>query len=381
MKNSTRFISLTFAVILLLTGSCSKNENPAGVSEDAALNRVISPNGLAALTPISVYGAWHAGNDYCTWGSVRNMADFDVKNHWLIDRGNGQPSVNLVVLSFVNPLKLLNQTTDNATLNGVPRGMTPDVVNYFKSKGVRVMLSIGGITYVSAWDQALASNATQLGLKAATLAQNLGVGIEIDYEQNSNPKLMELQSFINAYRSVLPYDPSGVNHAARLTIDLAAGDRWLIDICRKATKDWLSTATPVLDYANAMVASKQFRSAADAQSNWQEHIDGKAQYAPPILPLAPAKFTGSLYLTGNRPISECINFNTSLQKSTGTFVQSVASKIAGTSSGMLGYMFWAAECPGTRSACTTPPNSCEGGVGAGAAYYNVPIPMPALRQQ
>jgi len=50
---------------------------------------------------------------------------------------------------------------------------------------------------------------------------------------------------------------------------------------------------------------------------------------------------------------------------------------------MLGFMFWAAECQGTRGVCTTPPNTCEGGVGvgAGAAGYAVPIPMPALRQQ
>src|ERR671923_1233390 len=101
----------------------------------------------AHATPISVYGAWHCGNDACTWASVRDMADFDFANHWLIDRGNGQPSVNLVILSFVHPLKLLNQTTDSATLNGVPRGMTADIVNYFKSRGIRVMLSIGGITY------------------------------------------------------------------------------------------------------------------------------------------------------------------------------------------------------------------------------------------
>ena len=80
-------------------------------------------------TPISVYGAWHCGNDYCTWGSVRTMTDFDAKNHWLIDRGGGTPSVNLVVLSFVHPLRLLNKTDDAQTVGGVPKGMTPEVVN------------------------------------------------------------------------------------------------------------------------------------------------------------------------------------------------------------------------------------------------------------
>jgi hypothetical protein len=43
----------------------------------------------------------------------------------MIDRGDGSgpPSVNLVVLSLVQPLKLLNKTTDSQTLNGVPLGM------------------------------------------------------------------------------------------------------------------------------------------------------------------------------------------------------------------------------------------------------------------
>jgi hypothetical protein len=322
------------------------------------------------------------------------MAEFDRKNHWLIDRGNNSscnyeepgscnPSVNLVVLSFVHPLRLLNQTTDEYTLDGVPRGMTQAVVDYFKNQGIRVMLSIGGITYTEAWNQALAENAWQLGLNAAAVANELGVGIEIDYEENRNPNLEGLQDFIKAYRSVHPYDASGSNHAARLTIDLAAGDRWLIALTEKATAEWLQTSVEVLDYANAMVTPRQ-STADDAISNWQEHIDGKPQYDPPILPLAPAKLTGSLWLTGRKPAPECVNFNKSLQhpSATGDYVQTALPKGAGTTHGMLGYMFWAAECQGTRSACTTPEynNSCEAGMGEAATFYNIPIPMPALRQ-
>jgi hypothetical protein len=337
----------------------------------------------ANATPVSVYGAWLCGNDACTWAGVRDMTEFDTKNRWLIDRGDGTglPSVNLVVLSFVHPLKLLNRTNDAQTVNGLPRGMTPEVVNYFKSRNVRVMLSIGGITYTDAWNQALATNPTQFGLNAAAAARSLGVGIEIDYEENTNPNLPGLQAFIDAYRSQLPYDATGNNHAARLTIDLAAGDRWLIAITRKATADWLNPGAPVLDYANAMVPSRQPTNAADAQANWQEHIDGKPRFDPPVPPLAAAKFTGGLYIvTGTQPAPECTNFAASLQNSTGSFVQNVTTRV-GTTNGMLGYMFWAAECPSTRRVCTTPPNSCEGGVGAGGAAYNIPIPMPPLRQQ
>jgi hypothetical protein len=383
MKNVRAFLCASlFLGILHMTG-CSGKEDPTApkTTELVSLQKSGAPT-IQAVTPISIYGVWHAGNDFCTWGTVRSEAEFDSKNHWLIDRGDGIPSVNLVNLSFVHPLKLLNNTTDAQTLNGLPRGMTQDIVNYFKSRNIRVMLSIGGITYSDAWNQALAANPTQLGLNAAAVAQNMGVGIEIDYEQNSDPNLTGLQAFIDAYRAQLPYDASGNNHAARLTIDLAAGDRWLIALTRKATADWLNITTPVLDYANAMVPNRQPNNAADAQANWQEHIDGKPQYSPPILPLAPCKFTGGLYIvTGRNPAPECTNFNNSLQKSTGTYVQTVTPNGAGTSSGMLGYMFWAAECPSNRRICTTPPNGCENGVGAGATFYNIPLPMPPLRQQ
>jgi hypothetical protein len=336
----------------------------------------------AAPTPIQVYGAWHCSNDACLWGTVRTVTEFDSKNHWLIDRGDGRPSVNLVILSFVNPLRLLNRSNDAQTVNGVPRGMTPEIVNYFTSRGIRVMLSIGGITYVDDWNSAMSTsaNATQLGLNAAAVARQLGAGMEIDYEENSGPNLAGLQSFINAYRSQLPYDASGANPAARLTIDVAAGDRWLIDIDQKATADWLRTSAPVLDYANAMVPSRQ-PSVSSAEANWQEHLDGKPQYSPPIPPLAPAKFTGSLFIAeGSKVRPECNNFANSLQNLTGSYLQNVAPGGAGTTAGMLGYMFWAAERPSTRGVTTQPPNTCEGGVGVGATTYQIPIPMPALRQ-
>jgi hypothetical protein len=335
----------------------------------------------ASATPIQIYGTYHCGNDACTWGTVRDLTDFDAKNHWIIDRGDGKPSVNLVVLAFVNPLKLLNQTNDTQTVNGVPVGMNSAIVSYFTSRNIRVMLSIGGITFVSDWNTALASNPTQLGLNAAAVAKSMGVGIEIDYEENLTPNLTGLQAFINAYRSQLPYDATGANPAARLTIDVGAGDRFLIGIDQKATSDWLTTSNPVLDYANALVPSKQ-PSVTAAESNWLEHVDGKPNFAPPIPPLAPAKFTGSLFLTDStKVIPECNDFSNSLEDATGNFVQTVTPAGAGVTPGMLGFMFFAAECPSTRNVCTVPPNTCQSGVGVGAKTYNIPIPMPALRQQ
>src|ERR1700722_3681503 len=334
----------------------------------------------ARATQMQVYGAWHCGSDFCTWASVRDMTDFDAKNHWIIDRGDGSPSVNLVVLSFVNPLKLLNQTNDAGDVNGAPIGMTPAIVSYFTSHNIRVILSIGGITYTSFWDQALSTNAAQLGIYAAQLAIRLGVGIEIDYENNTSPNLNGLQAFINAYRSILPYDATGNNPAARLTIDLAAGDQYLVPLAATATADWLTSFNPVLDYANAMVPNKQPSTSA-AESNWQQHISGYPRITPPVPPLAPAKMTGSIYIvTGKNPAPECTTFSGSLEDTTGSFVETVAPAGAGTTSGMLGMMFWAAECQGTHSVCTTPPNTCLCGVGVCSKTYNAPFPMPPLRQ-
>jgi hypothetical protein len=346
----------------------------------ATLAVAVRPGSASAATQIQVYGAWLCGTDECTWAASPDMAAFDSDNHWLIDRGDGTPSVNLVVLAFVNPLKLLDQTTDSGDVNGVPAGMTSAVVNYFTSHGVRVMLSIGGVTYTSDWDSALSQNPSQLGLDAAAVARQLGAGIEIDYENSSSPDLTGLASFITAYRSQEPYDATGANPAARLTIDLAAGDQYLTVLARYATQNWLTTSNPVLDYANAMVANKQL-SASRQEQQWQEHVSGEPQYSPPVPPLAPAKFTGSVYIAGTSQIPpECNAFSASLESSTGSFVQNIAPGGAGTTPGMLGYMFWAAGQPSARGTTTFPPDTCLGGVGTGSSSYSIPVPMPALRQ-
>jgi hypothetical protein len=99
-----------------------------------------------------------------------------------------------------------------------------------------------------------------------------------------------------------------------------------------------------------------------------------------VPPLAPAKFTGSVYITGSKVPPECNNFAASLESSTGSYVQTVAPSGAGTTPGMLGYMFWAAGQPSAHGSNTFPPTTCLGGVGTGSSTYSVPVPMPALQQ-
>jgi hypothetical protein len=325
--------------------------------------------------PLQIFGVWHAGNHYADWALTREFGQFDAANRWLIDRGDGVPSVNLVVLSFLHPMQVLAMVPgDPAT--GVPFGMEKWVVNYFKDEGIRVMMSIGGVTYTDAWDEALTTNAWQLGLNAAAIAEHFGVGIEIDYERNVGANLADLQVFVDTYRSQHPYDATGANPAARLTIDLAAGGRYLQELNRYATINWLRNDAPVLDYANAMVARS-----SGTPTNWQEHIDGMPTYAPPIPPKAPNRFTGGLYLKGD--LANCLDFYASEQWKHAEYVQTVAPASAevGTSNGMLGYMFWAAEYPSARRGyvATVPPNTCEDGMGTAMGVFEVVVPMAPLR--
>lgn len=333
----------------------------------------VIPNANAQM---QVYGAWHCYTDGCSWATAPNMTTFDTDNHWMIDRDMNDtylPSVNLVVLSFVQPVKLLDLTNDSGDVNGIPIGMNSSVVNYFQSKGVRVMFSIGGATYKKDWDSALGTNATQLGINAANAAKQFNVGMEIDYE-STKPNLTGLAEFVSAYRSVVPYDPTGENYAARLTIDLGNGDTYLTPLADYAVTNWLNPSNPVLDYANAMVASEK-TSVSTLESGWQQHVDGDGTSVPPM---APAKLTGSLWLIGATP--NCDSFSTSNQETAATFVENLAPDGVGTTTGMLGYMFWAAGCQGNGTGCTFPPDTCQNGMGGAMSAFSIPVPMPALRQ-
>ena len=243
-----------------------------------------------------------------------------------------------------------------------------------EGKPGRVMMSIGGASFRKNWDKALSSNPTQLGINAANAAKQFNVGMEIDYENSSSPNLTGLQQFVSAYRSQIAYDATGSNYAARLTIDLGDGDTYLTKLANYAVTNWLKTNAPVLDYANAMVAGQK-TGVATLETGWDQHVTGISGSVPPM---APAKLTGSLWLVGEQP--NCDNFSNSDQNTAASFVENFEPAGAGSTTGMLGYMFWAAECSTARQVCTTPPNTCQGGVSVGSKTYRIPFPMPALRQ-
>lgn len=329
-----------------------------------------------STSPMSIYGVWHCGNSFCDWSKVRDTApnhEFDRANHWLIDRDPtdvvGPPSVNLLVLSFLKPMDVLQGTTNGTLTNGIPVGMTREVVNYFKSRDIRVLLSMGGVTYTDSWNQALVNNPVLLAENAVKAITDLGAdGLEIDWE-NGTPnttQLAGLETFIDTYNQ---------STSAVLTLDLAVGNRYLQELSRRAAADWLPGGD--IDYVNAMVPRGE-----PATSQWQEHVDGKTNYTPPILPKPPAKIAVGMWLTNsNTPHANCVNFNASTQSKLANYVQTVQPNGTGSTAGFLGYMFWAAECPSSRNLCTTPPNGCEGGMGVGATTFDIqPLDFTKLRQ-
>jgi hypothetical protein len=104
-------------------------------------------------------------------------------------------------------------------------------------------------------------------------------------------------------------------------------------------------------------------------------------YNPVIPSKAPSSFTGGLYLKGN--MDNCTDFSGSEQKEHADYVQTVAPNGEGTTAGMLGYMFWAAEYPSARKnyTATVPPNTCENGMGEAAIQFAIPVPTEPLRQE
>ena len=175
--------------------------------------------------------------------------------------------------------------------------MTQEVVDYFKSRGIRVMLSIGGITYTDDWD---AGAGRKRDTARAQRARG-GPG-SWGWVSRSTTKRTPTRNWPGCRLSSTPIarcsltTPPATNHAARLTIDLGAGDRWLIASTATPRQLAAHRTTPVLDYANAMVRPAAVGSGTPA--DWQEHIERQAELRPAGSALAPAKLTGGLYLKG-----------------------------------------------------------------------------------
>jgi len=277
--------------------------------------------------PSKLFGLWYCGDDYCDWAAEPNLNNAQ----WIVNRGDGKPTANVVILAFVDPLALLQQTTNSITLNGIPRGMTKNVVNFFSSKGVSVQISIGGAAYTSNWDQALSINTKQLATNVANMAKNLGVGIEIDYENENSATLNNLDTFVKTYRSIIAYGESAGN---LLTVDTGAGTGYLTSVSVKAS-GWLNSSQ--VNWENAMVTGSPYDDASTPEYYWTQHLTGASWASLP--PVAPNQLTGGMYASSGA--KECKQFD-------GTVLQQIIPWVEQQK--MRGIFFWAAGCPG--------PNNC-----------------------
>jgi len=272
-----------------------------------------------------IYGVWHCGDDGCLWAVPTTLSN----SEWILNRGDGKPTANLVILSFINPVALLEKTTNQETINGVPRGFTNEVVSFFQNASITVQFSIGGASYAGLWDQALSKDPTTLAQNAAAVAKQFNVGMEIDYENENANSLNALDTFVNVYRSIIPYDGTTTpTPSSILTVDLGAGTGYLTGISQHAS-GWLNSS--ICNWANAMVSSGPWQNVQAASPYWLEHLDGTGWAHIP--PMDPAQLLVSNYLTDGSPI--CNSYSGTVLQGTITWVNNYTTR---------GLMFWAAGC-------------------------------------
>jgi homoserine dehydrogenase len=175
----------------------------------------------------------------------------------------------MVILSFMDPIALMNGQNSGGYTNGVPNGMISSY-SYFTSKGIRVVFSIGGASWSNRFVTALNQNAAQFARNAAAAAKKYDVGIEIDVEVDSNSYANQLNTFVDTYRSVIPYESSpNASSASILTIDVGSATDYLGAIAAQA-RGWV--AANKINWLNAMVSDKPWTNINSASKDWQTHI-------------------------------------------------------------------------------------------------------------
>jgi len=222
-------------------------------------------NGGGNATLTTVYGIWHCGTD-CAWTSKPDLSS----SAWILNRGDGKPTTDVVILSFMDPIALVNGQNSGGYTNGVPNGMIQSYT-YFTSKGIRVIFSIGGAAWSSRFVSALQQNAAQLAKNAAACALKYDVGIEIDVEVDNNSYASQLTTFVDTFRATIAYNgsPDAPSHTI-LNIDVGAGTGFLGSLATLA-RGWV--ASNKINWVNAMVSDKPWTNINDATNAWQQHLN------------------------------------------------------------------------------------------------------------
>lgn len=273
---------------------------------------------LASAGPI--YGAWHCGPGDCEWASVPTNDSMG----WLLNRGDGKPTVNVLSLAFLNPVKVLNNG-----VKGVPPGMTKSFINDLRSRGISVYMSIGGASWVSEWETAL-SDPQKLATNAVAIAREYNVGIEIDYE--GEKAVPQLNAFVKAFSSQGP----GIS----LTTDVDSDNGWIVAV-DKAAVDWVKAGSA--ETLNAMVDDKPFPSPSVAEGQWINHLHGTSD----VPALSGRNLTVALY-AGDPDVG---GVTKNCQQYAGSVLEGIIPWVK--SNNVRGIMFWGPglipmHCPGIQ---------------------------------
>ena len=308
-------------------------------------------------------------------GTARDIAEFDAKNHWLIDRGDGRalgqpgrPQLRQPAAAAQPDHRRDDAQRRAARHDPGHRQLLHEPRHprhaLDRRHHLRRRLEPGA---GAERDPARAQRRRRSQASSASASRSTT-------RRTRSPNLAGLQAFIDAYRSVHPVRrrPARPGGAA----DHRPGGRGPLADRRHTARPpptGCAPTRPVLDYANAMVPARQpsaqrradatGRSTSTASRSTRRRSRRWRRRSSPAACTSP-RAAGPARVHQLRQLAAEADRRRSCRR--------VAPNGAGTHARAC-----SATCSGPRSALdarrhTTPPNTCEGGVGAGATRYPFP---------
>ncbi|KAL4437862.1 hypothetical protein ABPG74_001033 [Tetrahymena malaccensis] len=166
---------------------------------------------------------------------------------WVIEGGS-----NIAILSFLDPVELEKS-------NVPPQQFLESIAQVSSNSNYYVMFSVGGWDFQNRFTQ---TNPQTVAQNAAYMAKKYNIGFEIDCEADSGAAKEWINSFIKAYRQIIPKDD--VNFYSVLTMDTGASPGAFFNVEAAALENLDS-----LNWVNAMVYDPEL--SPDNRQFWDYH--------------------------------------------------------------------------------------------------------------
>lgn len=219
---------------------------------------------IAKSDPNTILGVWHCGNDECAWLSTPPLEDSD----WILDRGDGNPTVNLVTLTFVNP-QIMQVTVAMSKF-----------IRHFQYAGLDVMLSLGGPWINPGVWEFLLKNPVAFADNVTKIALSFNVGMEIDYRGKN---VHAFAAFVREYRKKIPYNEDNAN---RLTMRIG---NEALDLAN-ASISWANEG--LINWVSADAPPHPYPSTDAAKNMWNDLLSG----GPHLPSISPNKLICAMWL-------------------------------------------------------------------------------------